>query len=294
MRALSFENLTRSFGGRRALDGATGAAEEGKVIGLLARNGEGKTTLFRILLDLLAADSGEAEVLGMRPDGSGRIRQAVGYVPERPAFHSFMTVADVLALRAKLFRKWDAARAAALCRRLGLDPEARVEGASKGTLGKLAWACAAAHDPALYLLDEPTSGLDALVREEVLSGLVSELGEAGRTVIVTSHRMDELAGLLDEVWVMAGGRIAAVHSLDSLRAEACVVSGRLRSADAPPAVPGAIALPGEGLARSWAALDKTARERLLACGAIAAPVVEPLPLDKAFSHLLTMKGGDSQ
>jgi len=292
MNALNFRNVTRVLGGRRVLDGASGAAEQGKVIGLLGRNGEGKTTLFKILLDLLAADSGEVEVLGLRPDGSGAVRRLTGYIPERPAFHTFMSVAQALALRASLFPKWDAARAAALCKRLGLDPATRLEGASKGTLGKLAWVCAAAHDPALYLLDEPTSGLDALVREEVLSGLVSELGEAGKTVLVTSHRMDELAGLLDEVWVMAGGRIVAVHSLDALRADACVVGGRLRSADAPPAVPGTIALGGEGLARSWAVLDKTSRERLLGCGALESPSVEPLPLDRAFSHLLSLKGGD--
>ena len=292
MNALTFHGITRVLGGRRVLDGASGSAEQGKVIGLLGRNGEGKTTLFKILLDLLAADSGEASVLGLRPDGSGKIRQLTGYIPERPSFHSFMSVSQVLALRASLFHKWDAARAAGLCKRLGLDPATRLEGASKGTLGKLAWVCAAAHDPALYLLDEPTSGLDALVREEVLSGLVSELGEAGKTVLVTSHRMDELAGLLDEVWVMAGGRIVAVHALDALRAEACVIGGRLRSADAPPAVPGAIPLGGEGLARSWAVLDKNTRERLLGCGALESPSVEPLPLDRAFSHLLSLKGGE--
>ncbi|MDP3542557.1 MAG: ABC transporter ATP-binding protein [Elusimicrobiota bacterium] len=292
MNALSFRNVTKVFGGRRVLDGASGSAEKGKVIGLLGRNGEGKTTLFKILLDLLAADSDEVEVLGLRPDGSGRIRQAAGYIPERPSFHSFMSVAEVLELRSSLYHRWDAARAAGLCKRLGLDPATRLEGASKGTLGKLAWVCAAAHDPALYLLDEPTSGLDALVREEVLSGLVNELGEAGKTVLVSSHRMDELAGLLDEVWVMAGGRIVAVHALDALRADACVVGGRLRSADAPPAVPGAIALGGEGLVRSWAVLDRAARERLLGCGALLSPSVEPLPLDRAFSHLLSLKGDE--
>lgn len=292
MNAFSFRNVTKVLGGRRVLDGASGEAERGKVVGLLGRNGEGKTTLFKVLLDLLAADSGEAEVLGLRPDGSGRVRGLTGYVPERPAFHPFMSVAEVLALRARQFPAWDPARAAGLCRRLGLDPATRLEGASKGTLGKLAWVCAAAHDPALYLLDEPTSGLDALVREEVLSGLVAELGEAGKTVLVTSHRMDELAGLLDEVWVMAGGRIVAVHSLDALRADACIVVGRLRSADAPPAVPGALPLGGEGPARSWAVFDKPTRERLLACGALASPVVEPLTLDRAFSHLLSLKGGD--
>ncbi len=292
MNALSFHDVVRTLGGRRVLDGASGGADQGKVIGLLGRNGEGKTTLFKILLDLLAADSGTVSVLGKRPDGTGAVRQLAGYIPERPVFHSFMSVAEVLALRASLFHKWDAARAAGLCKRLGLNPETRLEGASKGTLGKLAWVCASAHDPALYLLDEPTSGLDALVREEVLSGLVSELGEAGKTVLVTSHRMDELAGLLDEVWVMAGGRIVAVHSLDALRAEACVVSGRLRSPDAPPAVPGAIALGGEGLARSWAVLDRPVRERLLGCGALESVSVESLPLDRAFSHLLALKGGE--
>lgn len=290
MNALSFHGVTRSFAGRKALDGASATAETGKVIGLLGRNGEGKTTLFHVLLDMLAADCGEIDVLGLRPDGSGEIRQRVGHVPERPAFHAHMTAGEVLDLRASLFRRWDAARAAGLAERLGLDLSTRIEGASKGTLGKLAWICAAAHDPELYLLDEPTSGLDALVREEVLSGLVAELGERGRTVIVTSHRMDELAGLLDEVWVMSRGRIAAVYAVDALRAEACVVSGRLRSSDAPPAVPGAIDLGGHGLVRSWAALDKAVRDRLLGCGALSAPTVEPLPLDKAFAHLLCLGG----
>lgn len=292
MNALSFHDVVRTFGGRRVLDGASGVAGQGMVIGLLGRNGEGKTTLFKILLDMLAAESGEIEVLGQRPDGSGGIRQLTGFIPERPAFHPFMNVAQALTLRASLFRNWDAGRAAALCKRLGLDPAARIEGASKGTLGKLAWVCAAAHDPALYLLDEPTSGLDALVREEVLSGLVAELGEAGKTVLVTSHRMDELAGLLDEVWVMAGGKIVVVQSIDALRADACVVSGRLRSADAPPAVPGAIALGGEGPARSWAVLDRATRERLLGCGALESPTVEPMPLDRAFTHLLALTGGE--
>ena len=93
MNALTFHQVVRTLGGRRVLDGASGAAEKGKVIGLLGRNGEGKTTLFKILLDLLAADSGEVEVLGLRPDGSGRVRQLTGYIPERPSFHSFITVA---------------------------------------------------------------------------------------------------------------------------------------------------------------------------------------------------------
>jgi ABC-2 type transport system ATP-binding protein len=282
------DSVTRSFDGRRVLDGLSARADEGKVIGLLGRNGEGKTTLFKVLLDLLAPDSGRVEVLGERVNGSGRVRGRVGYVPERPAFHSFMTVGGVLALRAKLFDAWDPSRASALCARLGLESGTKIAGASKGTLGKLAWVCAAAHNPSLYLLDEPTSGLDALVREEVLSGLVSELGEAGRTVLIASHRLDELASLLDEVWVMADGKIAAVHDVERLRAEARRVSGRPGAAFALPE--GALALESHGPVGAWAVLDSAARGRLLAAG-LEAVDDEPLTMQETLKVLLALHGG---
>lgn len=291
MNPILMEGVRRSFGGRPVLNGFTATAEAGKVIGLLGRNGEGKTTLFKVLLDLLQADSGRVEVLGRRPDGRGEIRRLTGYVPEKPAFDPASSVAEVLALRAGLFPTWSAERAAALCRRLGLDPATLAGGASKGTLGKLAWICAAAHDPSLYLLDEPTSGLDALVREEVLAGLVAELSEAGKTVLVTSHRMDELAGLLDEVWLMSGGRLAGSWTMDELRAESRVIAGRPREGARLPAIAGAVPLSGEGPLRAWAAIGREARERLLAAGALESPTVEPLPVDKVFSCLLSLNGG---
>lgn len=288
MNPIILQNVTRSFDGRRVLDGLSARAEEGRVIGLLGRNGEGKTTLFKVLLDLLAPDSGRVEVLGSRVDGSGAVRGRVGYVPERPAFHDFMSVGDALALRARLFAGWDAARAAALSRRLSLDPATRIAGASKGTLGKLAWVCAAAHDPALYLLDEPTSGLDALVRDELLTGLVSELGERGKTVLVASHRLDELSGLLDEVWVLAGGRIAGVYDAERLRVDARRVTGRPRAGFAAPA--GAAPLESEGPVGAWAVLDADARGKLLAAG-LEGAAEEPLSPAETLKTLLSVHGG---
>jgi ABC-2 type transport system ATP-binding protein len=282
------DSVTRSFDGRCVLNGLSARADAGKVIGLLGRNGEGKTTLFKVLLDLVAPDSGRVEVLEARVDGSGNVRRRVGYVPERPAFHAFMTIGGVLDLRARLFPTWDAARAAALCRRLALDPEVRIAGASKGTLGKLAWVCAAAHDPSLYLLDEPTSGLDALVREEVLSGLVAELGEAGKTVLVASHRLDELSNLLDEVWVMAGGKIAGVYDAEKLRTEARRVTGRPGSGFRAPKDVAALTLAGP--VGAWAAFDSDARGRLLA-GGLEAADEEPLPMAETLKALLAVHGG---
>jgi len=294
MNALSFSGIVKSFGARRVLDGAAGHAKAGRVVGLLGRNGEGKTTLLKILLDLLEPEAGQVEVLGLRPDGSGKIRQHVGYVPEKPAFHPFMTAGEVLSLRARLFERWDAGRAESLCRRLGLDLTTQIASASKGTLGKLAWVCATAHDPALLLLDEPTSGLDVLVREEVLSGLVAELGEEGKTVLVTSHRMDEFAGLLDEVWVMAQGRLAGCWPVEELREQACVVSGRPKEGSSMPEISQAVALPQEGPLRAWAILDRRVKERLLGSNVLESIQVESLPLERAFTCLLTLYGGQIQ
>ncbi|HVE12541.1 MAG TPA: ABC transporter ATP-binding protein, partial [Elusimicrobiota bacterium] len=170
--AIRLEGVRRSFGKKEVLRGVTARAETGKVIGLLGRNGEGKSTLFKILLDLLEPDAGAVEVLGAPLDGTGAIRSRIGYVPERPAFHEFLSFGEVLSWRARFFPSWDRSRAESLAARLGLEDSIPVRGASKGQLAKLAWVCAAAHEPDLLLLDEPTSGLDALVRDEVLQELV--------------------------------------------------------------------------------------------------------------------------
>ena len=289
--AFVLQGVERSFGSRRVLRGVSARAERGKVIGLLGRNGEGKTTLMRILLDMLEADAGAVEVLGLRPDGSGRIRQRVGYVPERPAFHESMTGADVLALRARFWRRWDMARARALSASLGLDLAERVSATSKGTVAKLAWVCAAAHDPELFLLDEPTSGLDALVREEVLSKLIEELQDAGKTIFVANHRMEELAGVLDEIWLLAGGAIVRVCDAERLRREACVVSGRIKDAAREPEGVCAVRLKAEAPLAAWAAFDTESAERILRSGSLEAGQAASMPFEETLRRLLALGGG---
>lgn len=281
--AIVLEGVTRSFGRKAVLRGVTARASAGKVVGLLGRNGEGKTTLIQILLDLLAADGGRVEVLGRTPDGSGELRQLVGFVPERPSFHSFMSAGEVLDWRARFFRRFSKERALSLSSRLSLDLSTRIEGASKGTLGKLAWVCAAAHDPELYVLDEPTSGLDALVRDEVLAGLIDELQESGRTVLVSNHHMEEFAGLLDEVWVLAEGRIAAVHDAEVLRTQACRVRGRLKEGAA---LPAGLRVGAGGPLVDVACFDAGAAERVAAAGALESFERAPLPMNEVFKLLL--------
>ena len=288
--ALRLEGVRRSFGAKNVLRGVTGVIPRGRVVGLLGRNGEGKSTLFQVMLDLLAANSGEVEVLGMRPDGSGRIREHVGYIPERPTFHGFMTLGQVLEFRSRFFPRWKTMKAFGLSQQLGLDLNTPVRGASKGTLGKLAWVCAAAHEPDLYFLDEPTSGLDSLVRDDILNHLVQELQKEGRTILVANHRMDELAGILDEVWVMADGEITARHEVDRLRSEACRITGRVKD-DAPPAklwpVP---PLRSEGPLVEWIVFEKELEERILGSGLLATTERKSMPVQESLKHLLAVGG----
>lgn len=291
--AVIMEGVLRSFGANEVLRGVAGIVAPGKVVGLLGRNGSGKTTLLRILLDMLAADAGRIEVLGRTPDGSGEIRQLAGYVPERPSFHDFMTVGEVLDLRACFFRHWDRRRAGELAGRMKLDPQTRIRGASKGTLGKLAWVCATAHDPELYLLDEPTSGLDALVREDVLNHLIEELHGTGKTILIASHRLEEVAGLLDEVWVLAGGRIAAVHDAEALRTEACRITGRLKTGAKLPSGMPVVDLSAVGPLVEWAVFESGAAEIIASSGLLENMDRSALSIEDSLRLLLQVKGGEN-
>lgn len=289
--SIILEGVSRSFGDRKVLRGVSARARAGTVIGLLGRNGEGKTTLFKIMLDMLAADAGSIELSGSRPDGTGAIRRKIGFVPERPAFHEFMKLGEVLDIRRSFFPSWETDRAEQLARRLGLDLAAGVRGASKGTLGKLAWVCAAAHNPSLFLLDEPTSGLDALIREEILGHLIEELHGTGKTILVASHHLEELSGLLDEVWVLENGGIASVRRMETLRTQAVLLRGRaLRPARAEDF--SAISLPGEGPLVNWAALDRASADKIAQAGLIENMERSPLPIETTLRLLLKGSGGD--
>jgi ABC-2 type transport system ATP-binding protein len=220
--------ISKSFGKKSVLRSIDGAIERGKSVGLVGENGSGKTTLFRILLDALIPDAGEVRILGKRPDGTGAIRENIGYIPERPAFHPFMTAADVLRFRSRVYRNWNPERASAAVKDLKLDLSTTIRSASKGTLAKLAWICATAHEPSLLLLDEPTSGLDLLVRESVLNALIEQLQEEGKTILVANHRMEEMMNLLDELWLLADGKIVRKVNLEDLKRSARRITGRVR------------------------------------------------------------------
>jgi len=217
---LQIENVTKSFGDRVALDDVSFTVGAGRLTGFVGGNGAGKTTAMRIILGVLACDSGRVTLDG-RPL-TPHDRRRFGYMPEERGLYPKMRVHEQLVYLARLrgVRARDAAaRADELIDRLELT-ERRDEPIEKLSLGnqqRAQIAAALVHDPDVLVLDEPFSGLDPMAVETVL-GVLGEFAARGAPVLFSSHQLDLVERLCDDLVIIAGGAIRAAGSRDELRA----------------------------------------------------------------------------
>lgn len=217
--AVVFEGVRRRFGASIALDGVAFTVAPGSVLGLLGRNGAGKTTALRLALGVLWPDSGRIRTLGLDPVSQGRdVAVRVALLSEEAALYPWMTVAEIVRFTAALHPRWDKALAARLSAELALDPAKRVRELSRGTRAKVALVLAVASRPELLLLDDPTAGLDPLVRREVLDGVLQAVADEGGAVVYASHLVHDVERVADRVIVLDGGAIRLEGDLDDLKA----------------------------------------------------------------------------
>jgi ABC-2 type transport system ATP-binding protein len=209
--------LHKRYGTHTALHGLDLVVEPGSVFGLVGPNGAGKTTTLRLLLDIIRPTAGEISVLGEPPrTGGAAQRRRIGFVPGELRLDGRARAGTLLAHLAELSGPVAPGTIEALSERLGLDLRRPVRTLSKGNKQKVGLVQAFMHRPPLLVLDEPTSGLDPLVQREFLA-LVREAREAGQTVLLSSHVLSEIQQSADTVAVLAGGRIVAEGSVESLR-----------------------------------------------------------------------------
>ncbi|MBU2074853.1 MAG: ABC transporter ATP-binding protein [Actinobacteria bacterium] len=211
MAAIRAEGLTKVYGDLRAVDGVSLDVAEGEFVGVLGPNGAGKTTLLEMVEGLRRPDGGTVEVLGERvwPRNAGLLPR-IGVQLQASAFFERLTAREQIRTFAALYDV-SPARADDWLERVGLGEKAasRVEDLSGGQAQRLSIACALVHDPDLVFLDEPTAALDPQARRN-LWDLLSGINDSGRTVVLTTHYMDEAEVLCDRVAVMDAGRVLQV------------------------------------------------------------------------------------
>jgi ABC-2 type transport system ATP-binding protein len=218
---LQLSGITKSYGGRRVLDDVGFTVTPGRLTGFVGGNGAGKTTTMRIILGVLARDGGEVTLAGAPVTASDRRR--FGYMPEERGLYPKMRVLEHVVYLARLhgFSKADATeRASALLEELGLGERLadNIETLSLGNQQRAQIAAALVHDPQVLILDEPFSGLDPLAVDVVASVLQARAAQ-GAAVLFSSHQLDVVERLCDDLVIIAGGTIRAAGTREALRAQ---------------------------------------------------------------------------
>ena len=213
---LHVQGLTRRFGSLLAVDQVSFSLAEGELLGLLGLNGAGKTTTMRVLAGALAAHAGVVEMRGQSLlDASPDLRRRVGYLPEKPPLYPEMRVLDYLRFASRIQGGNSSRKHLDEClEQVGLRGMERhlVGRLSKGYQQRVGLAQALIHEPELLILDEPTSGLDPAQRMEIRT-LLSEQLRRGRSLILSTHLLEEVQATCDRVLILHQGKIAADESL---------------------------------------------------------------------------------
>jgi ABC-2 type transport system ATP-binding protein len=216
---ISLRAIRKSYGDNFELGPVDLAIEPGYVVAVVGSNESGKSTLMRMLMNLVQPDSGELMLLGgTYPDDEVAIKQRVGYVPERSLGHDEMSANSLGEFVSHWYPRWDGRRYEDLLERARIEPNEEFGKHSRGVQRRLAFALALASGCELLLLDEPTAGVDPFARREMLEEITRFMdGGVGRTVLFTTHVMEEVRRVADYVALLVDGEFLGLHEKDALR-----------------------------------------------------------------------------
>ncbi|PSR26214.1 MAG: hypothetical protein C7B46_20145 [Sulfobacillus benefaciens] len=228
---IELKDVSKRFGNTPVLRNISWHVPQGHIMGLLGLNGSGKTTLLRLLMGIVRPSDGTATVahrdLSTQSPG---IRAVVGYVAEHSTIPRAFTADRLERVGQRVFPLWDAVQYEASLQRFHIAPNKPMYVMSQGQRTLTALAFALAHHAEILLLDEPTNGLDPLIRREFLANLIEEAYDQHRTVILSSHRLEEVSYVAQDVAVLHGGTLVVAGALDDLLQQDHMVTLRMGSA----------------------------------------------------------------
>lgn len=214
MELLECKNLSKNFDNKKILKDVNLIIPRGKIIGLLGKNGQGKTTLLKLINDLLTPTSGEVLIEGKRPGVESK--RIISYLPERTYLDKEMKVIDTLNYFKEFYDNFDIEKAKKLLKDLDLDINSKISKMSKGMQEKLQLILVMSREADLYILDEPLGGVDPATRDYILDTILSNFKE-GSSVIISTHLISDIERILDEVIFIDKGKIMLTAPADELR-----------------------------------------------------------------------------
>ena len=211
--------LSKQYGACSAVNRLSLRVPPGTLFGLLGPNGAGKSTTLKMLMGICRPTAGHAKVLGLDAQAESQaIRRRVGFIPEDKSLYSDMLVRDFLKVYGSFYQDWSAVKASELLDHWRIRPGQRIRSLSKGTRAKLMLIAVLSRNPELLLADEPTDGADVETVEEVLSLLLRWISNGARSVILSTHRLDEVERICDRVVLINLGQTVLDGDLDEIRA----------------------------------------------------------------------------
>ena len=245
--AICTRRLTKSYGGRRVVDGLNLRVAEGTVYALLGRNGAGKSTAIKMLVGLVRPDFGEITLLGEdAADLPPRTRGRIAYLAEGHPLYDWMTVGQAVAFTEAFYPTAPRGHAGRILDHFGLAAGAKIGRLSKGQRAQVSLALALAGDPELLILDDPTLGLDANVRRDFVESMVQIIQRRGRTILFSSHVLGDVERIADRVGILVDGVLRVDCPTDHFKRAVRKVVVEFGRAGPPVPLP-----PCEGLVGDW-------------------------------------------
>jgi len=216
--AIETRDLVKRYGRKTAVDHLNLSVPTGSVFAFLGRNGSGKTSTIKMMLNMLDRNGGDISVLGMNPKKKDfDIKRRVGYVAQDQVMLDWMTVKQILWFCSGFYPTWDKALTDQLINDLELPLNEKLRNLSRGTQAKVALMLSMAFRPELLILDEPTAGLDVIVRRDFLEEVIDLIQQEGRTVFFSSHLVHEVERVADWVGIIDNGRMIACCEIEALK-----------------------------------------------------------------------------
>jgi ABC-2 type transport system ATP-binding protein len=288
MACIEARGLRKSFGKTVALDGINLRVEDGRILGIIGPNGAGKTTALNAILGLTPYQ-GELRVLGRNPwTERDQLMRDVCFIADVAVLPRWLRVSQALDYVAGVHPRFDRAKAEAFLARTTIHRDSKVKQLSKGMVAQLHLALVMAIDAKLLVLDEPTLGLDLLYRKQFYDSLLNDYFDRNRTIVVTTHQVEELQHVLTDLMFMDRGRIVldcSIEEIESRYVELTVNPGQAAAARALKPI-----YEREALGRSIMLFDRVDRQQLAALGEAHTPSIADLFVAVVGNHAAEAQG----